>query len=142
MRADERDLVGVAIATFEEGVRAEPVLVNELERDDERPCAYEGSCSHRCRHGSRQSFGGTRTDSAPAPASQAPLPRRRPWVIDLESERAGESPAIVLACAIGGERDRAFATRRAVTRECTRAPAGTRAPGEEVPAQTCCAVAR
>ena len=45
MRADDRDLVGVVIAMFEEGVSAEPVLVDELERDEERPAAYEGSCS-------------------------------------------------------------------------------------------------
>jgi hypothetical protein len=118
------------------------VFVDELERDEGVQPPTRAPAVGDCDHGSRQSFGDTRTDSAPPPASQAPLPRRRPWVIDLESERAGESPAIVLACAIGGERDRAFATRRAVTRECTRAPAGTRAPGEEVPAQTCCAVAR
>ena len=46
MRADERDLVGDVIAVFEAGVSAEPVLVDELERDEERPAAYDGSCSH------------------------------------------------------------------------------------------------
>jgi len=50
MRAGERDLVGVVIAVFEEGVRAElraePVLVEELEREEMRPAAYDGSCSH------------------------------------------------------------------------------------------------
>ena len=46
MLADERDLVGVVIASLQEGVRAEPVLVDELERDEERPAAYDGSCSH------------------------------------------------------------------------------------------------
>jgi hypothetical protein len=34
------------IAMFAEGVRAEPVLVEELEREEMRPAAYDGSCSH------------------------------------------------------------------------------------------------
>ena len=113
---DDCDLGDVAIAMFEERfVIAEPVLVDELERDDERPAVLDGPCSPVMRrrfpwafgrHSSRQgACAGLSADFGPV------FPQRTP-VVDVEdpSVRAnhGRCPALAVGSGRGRQRDHAL----------------------------------
>lgn len=136
---------------------AEPVLIDEHDRDDEPPAAYDSSCSPVMRHGVFP-----RRSAARGPAARLRWLLRRFGPLlhanahassTLNSARTGESPAVVLACAIGfdrcGEPDHALRLDDLLPTSARRhslALAGARAPSAEVrrsaSAQTCRAVVR
>ena len=128
-------------------VRAEPVLVDELERDEGRPAAYDGTCSRR-RHGSRRPS-----------AARGPTARLRRLLGPLGPLRHADAHgSSALNLSVRADRRRSCSRVRSAANgiarlrldellptKCTRAPAGTGASGAEVLrsvcAQTCCAVA-